>query len=271
MNKTSFFDRFFLTIFSFWSLFPIYWLVSTSLKSEEFVESLPPRWIPDFNLRSYIEILKEDVIQTTLRNSLIVAISATLLAVTLGSLAGFALGQLATRKNKEFEFWILSSRMAPAVSVVLPYFIIYQVLGINDTLFGLILAHTLILVGLVTWILIETYRQIPKDILEAGQLDGCSYWQIFIKVMFPLARSGIIGGASISFLLSWNEFFLSLVLTSSNALTVQVVLFQAIGYQTFDLGKLAATSVIVLLPTVIVISFFQKQLISGLTFGSVKG
>jgi multiple sugar transport system permease protein len=89
--------------------------------------------------------------------------------------------------------------------------------------------------------------------------------------MLPLARTGIVGAATISFLLSWNEFFLSLVLTSSRALTVQVILYQAIGYQTFDLGQLAATSVVVLIPTILVVTLFQHQLVRGLTMGSVKG
>lgn len=271
MTKSTIFDKVFLTLFSIWSLFPIYWLVSNSLKSPEFVERLPPRWFPDFNFSSYEAVLRDDLIQRTMLNSFIVALFATLIAVVLGSLTGFALGQLSKNTSKEFEFWVLTSRMAPAVSVALPFFIIFQAIGINDTLFGLILAHALILVGLVTWILVETYRQIPREIMEAAEIDGCSYWRVFVSVMLPLSKSGVIGAASISLLLSWNEFFLSLVLSSSQALTVQVALFRSIGYQTFDLGQLAATSVIVVLPTVLIVSFFQKQLISGLSFGAVKG
>jgi multiple sugar transport system permease protein len=271
MTKMSIFDRVFLSLFVVWSLFPIYWLVGNSMKSEEFVERLPPRWIPDFNFSSYTAVLQDELIQRTLLNSLIVAVLATLVAVALGSLAGFALGQLSSTVSKEFEFWVLSSRMAPAVSVALPFFIIFQAIGINDTLLGLVLAHSLILVGLVTWILVETYRQIPKEIMEAAEIDGCSYWTVFSRVTLPLSRGGVIGAASLSLLLSWNEFFLSLVLSSSDALTVQVALFRSIGYQSFDLGKLAATSIIVVLPTVLIVSLFQKQLISGLTFGAVKG
>jgi multiple sugar transport system permease protein len=260
-----------ISVFLTWSLIPILWLLGTSLKSELYVDTIPPHWIPNFDLTAYKKILENDAIQKTLTNSLIIAIGSTLLAIFCGSLAGFALGQLVTKRHIEFEFWILSSRLAPPIAIILPLFIGFQYFNLQDTLLALILAHAVMLIGLVTWILIETFRAIPKDIKDACEVDGCTEWQMFIKIMFPLARSSIIGIASLSFLLSWNEFFLSLVLSSSNSLTVQVLLYQSIGYQTFSLSQLAATSIIVLLPTLIVVSVFQKQLIQGLTFGSVKG
>ena len=260
-----------ISVFLTWSLIPILWLLGTSLKSELYVDSIPPRWIPNFDLTAYRKILENEAIQKTLTNSLIIAIGSTLLAIFCGSLAGFALGKLVTKRHIEFEFWILSSRLAPPIAIILPLFIGFQFFNLQDTLFALILAHAVMLIGLVTWILIETFRAIPREIQDACEVDGCTEWQMFIKIMLPLARSSIIGIASLSFLLSWNEFFLSLILSSSNSLTVQVLLYQSIGYQTFSLSQLAATSIIVLLPTLIVVSVFQKQLIQGLTFGSVKG
>jgi multiple sugar transport system permease protein len=260
-----------ISIFLAWALIPILWLIGTSLKSERFVQTVPPHLFPNFDLTAYRSILGNEAIQKTMTNSLIIAVGSTFLSIFCGSLAGVALGQLITKRHIEFEFWILSSRLAPAIAVVLPLFIAFQFFHMQDTLIGLILAHTVMLIGLVTWILIETFRAIPKEIQDACEVDGCTEWQMFRRIMFPLARSAVVGIASLSFLLSWNEFFLSLVLSSSHSLTVQVLLYQAIGYQTFSLAQLAATSVIVLLPTLIVVSVFQKQLIQGLTFGSVKG
>lgn len=265
------FDIFIVFTFIFISSLPLLWLLGTSLKSERYVQLIPPKVFPNFDFTAYKSILNNPSIQKTLGNSFLVAVGSTLIAVILGSLAAYALAFLTKKQHPEFEFWILSSRLAPAIAIVLPLFIVYQQLGIQDTQIGLVLAHSVMLIGLVTWILIETFRALPREIIDAGRIDGCSEWQMFIQVAFPLARAAIIGISSLSFLLSWNEFFMSLVLSSSNALTVQVLLYQSIGYQTFSLSQLSATSIIVLIPTLLVVSAFQKQLIQGLTFGSVKG
>jgi multiple sugar transport system permease protein len=265
------YDRIVVAVFLLVSSAPFFWLVGTSLKSEDLVQQIPPRIIPNFELTAYKSIIQNESMQKTLTNSFVTATGATLLCITLGTMASFALINLSSKRHVEFEFWILSSRLAPVIAIVLPLFIVYQALGIQDTILGLVFAHSVMLIGLVTWILLETFRAIPSDVLDASEVDGCSNLQIFRLVVVPLSRSSIIGVASLSFLLSWNEFFLSLVLTSSDAMTVQVLLYQSIGYQTFSLSQLAATSVVVLTPTIVVVSLFQKQLIQGLTFGSVKG
>lgn len=123
----------------------------------------------------------------------------------------------------------------------------------------------------MTWILIETLRGVPHDLVESALLDGCSYASAFRRVMLPLAMPGIAGAASIAFLLSWNEFFFSLILSDANATTSPLALYQFVGFQTLDLGQLAAASCAVLVPTALVVGFFQKQLVSGLTMGAVKG
>jgi len=261
-----------LTLFGLWTLIPLYWLVSTSLKAPAEATASPPGLVPKtFDISAYTTALAEPALRSGLVNSLLTALGATAISVSCGLLAGYALGHLATRRTDRYEFWVLSSRMAPPVAVALPFFLMFQTLNLLDTVPGLVLAHVVLVVGIITWILVETFRSIPKDILEAALIDGCSYRTAFTKVVVPLAVPGVVGAASIAFLLSWNDFFLALVLTNTDAATAPLAVYQAIGFQTLDMAQLAATSTIVLIPTALIVGFFQRQLVSGLTMGAVKG
>lgn len=260
-----------ITVFMAWTLIPIYWLISTSLKSPLETTATPPVWFPSLDISAYTSALHDPQVLHGILNSLIVAVGATVAAVLLGALAAFALAQLIERRAKNLEFWILSSRMAPPVAVAIPFFVIYNKTHLYDTVIGLILAHVLLVVGIVCWILIEAFRSISGEVLEAALVDGASYGRAFRSILLPLAAPGIVAAASVSFLLSWNDFFFALVLTNTNAATAPLAIYQAIGYQQVDLGQLAATSTIVLVPTALVVGLFQRQLVSGLSMGAVKG
>lgn len=259
-----------LLLFSAWTLFPIYWLTATSFKAPNQVSALPPVWLPSLDFSAYTTALADPAIQQSLLNSFVVAIGATGISLVCGTLAGYALGNLRQSRAKEYEFWVLTSRMAPPVAVALPLFLIFTRTGLQDTVVGLILAHVVLVVGMVTFILVETMRGLPGELLEAALLDGCSYRSAFRRVILPLASPGIVGAGSIAFLLSWNEFFLSLILSDAQARTAPLALYQFVGFQSLDLGQLSAASCAVLVPTSLVILFFQRQLVAGLTMGAVK-
>lgn len=261
----------FIAAFLLWTLLPIYWLVSTSLKTPLETTQTPPAWVPSFDISAYTTALADPGLRNGLINSALVALGATAVAVVFGALAAYGATHLAMRRMKNFEFWVLSSRMAPPVAVAIPFFLMFNVVKLNDTIAGLILAHIVLVVGIVCWILIESFRGLSTELMEAALVDGSGYGRAFWSVMLPLAVPGIVAAASVSFLLSWNDFFFALVLTSNKAVTAPLAIYQAIGYNNIDLGQLAATSTIVLIPTAIVIGLFQRQLVSGLTMGAVKG
>lgn len=273
--KSAFFHRplrnIVITVFLLWTLLPIYWLISTSLKTPLETTQTPPAWIPSFDVSAYTVALSNPSLRDGLVHSFIVAIGATAISVVAGAAAAYGATHLARKRMHNFEFWVMSSRMAPAVAVAIPFFLMFQVVGLDDTLFGLILAHVVLVVGIVTWILMEAFRGLSPELLEAALVDGAGYGRAFRSILLPLAVPGIVAAASVSFLLSWNDFFFALVLTNSNSATAPLAIYQAIGYNSIDLGQLAATSTIVLIPTVLVIGLFQKQLVSGLTLGAVKG
>lgn len=258
-------------VFLIWTLIPLYWLISTSLKSPLASTATPPQWLPHLDFSAYSAAFSNPALRHGLIISFIVAIGATAISLLFGALAAFGLTQLAERRMKNFEFWVLSSRMAPPVAVAIPFFVIFNATGLYDTIIGLILAHLLLVIGIVCWILIETFRGISGEVLEAALVDGSSYARAFWSLLLPLAAPGLVAAGSVAFLLSWNDFFFALVLTSTNAVTAPLAIYQAIGYQSVDLGQLAATSTLVLIPTALVVGLFQRQLISGLTMGAVKG
>lgn len=260
-----------IAVFLLWTLIPIYWLVSTSLKSPLQTTANPPVWVPGFDLSAYTTALQNPGLAMGILNSALVAVGATAVSVILGALAAYAVTQLAERRMKNFEFWVLSSRMAPPVAVAIPFFVLFNTTHLYDTVIGLMLAHILLVVGIVCWILIEGFRGISGEILEAAVVDGASYGRAFWSILLPLVLPGIVAAASVAFLLSWNDFFFALVLTNTNAATAPLAIYQAIGYQSVDLGQLAATSTLVLIPTALVVGLFQRQLVAGLSMGAVKG
>jgi len=262
-----------LGVYTLWVIFPLYWLIRTSLVPSVDANSLPPDWFSHLGISSYQAVFSSGAFLTALLHSLIVSACVTAVAVLCGTFAGFGLTHLRrnVRVTGNYEFWVLSSRMAPPIAVALPLYFIYVKIHLEDTLLGLIIAQTATVVGIISWIMIETFRSIPAEVLEAAEADGCSSWRAFRTIGWPLARPGAVGAATIAFLLSWNEFFLALVLTNTAARTGPVALYQFIGYESLNLGQLAAASCVILIPTVIVVGLFQRQLVSGLTFGAVKG
>jgi multiple sugar transport system permease protein len=261
----------FLAIFLVWSIFPIYWLAQMSLKSPVDSQSVPPVWFFKPRLDAFKEAFLQVPLYTQLRHSFMVAAGATLLALLIGTLAAYALTVLRQKRSANIEFWILSTRMAPPVAVAVPFYLSYSSFHLLDTIPGLILVHILLVIGIVTWILIETFAGLPGDLVEAATIDGCSPWMAFLRIMLPLARPGIVGAGVVSFLLSWNEFFFALILTNLNARTAPVGVFNFIGFQAINLNALAAASTLLLIPAMVVVFVFQRFLISGMTLGAVKG
>jgi multiple sugar transport system permease protein len=259
-----------LTVFTVWSLFPIYWIVQMGFKKAIDTSALPPKWLFTPTLAAYREAFTQAPMRALLLNSLQVAVLATALSLTVGVLAAYGLVRLRTGRAANYEFWVLSTRMAPPVAVALPFYLVYQKIHLLDTIWGVALMHVVMVIGMVTWILIETFNGLPAALTEAALIDGCGQWAAFRRIMLRLAAPGLVGAGVLSFLLSWNEFFFALILTSSRT-TAPVGLFNFVGFQSVNLGALAAAATILLVPAFVVVLGFQKFLVRGLTMGAVKG
>ena len=174
------------------------------------------------------------------------------------------------RGATDFAFWILTTRMAPPVAVLFPFFVMYVTLGLNDTHIGLVFAHVALNLAIVVWHLRGFFEDLPFELEEAEFMDGATHFQAFRQISLPLAAPGIGAVGILSFLFSWNEFLFALVLADEAVRTVPVGIYGFVGFQTIAWGNLFVSVVLMILPVVLFITVFQRSLIRGLTLGAVK-
>ena len=258
----------------FWLLFlliPLYWMFITSIKPSNDYLAVPPIWFPDEpTLVHYTAALYAYRGLDGLINSLIISTSATILSALFGTLMAYSLARFNTG-GQHLSFWVLSQRFLPPVAVVLPIFLIYRVLRLNDTHVGLIIAYTVFTLPVSVWMMFAYFRQMPGSLEEAALVDGCTRWQSFWRVAVPLAVPGIVAAAVFAFIACWTEFFFALILTSRNAFTLPTVFRAFLGFQGALYGEASALAIVSLVPSIALGILVQKHLVRGLTLGAVRG
>ncbi|WP_119066447.1 carbohydrate ABC transporter permease [Aggregatilinea lenta] len=259
-----------LIVLSFWSLSPIVWVFSTSIKTKVEAFALPPKVFFHPTLEHYRILFDQYGFQTLLRNSTIVAGGSTLIAITLGTLAAYSLSRMVFKRNNDVQFWILSMRMLPPVTVLLPFFILWSNLGMLATFVPLIAMHVLMNLPMAIWIMKSFFDDLPIETEEAALIDGCTPFGVFRHVSLRLASPGIVATSALLLLQSWNEFLFALILTSKATRTASVSLAQFITTSGTKWGEITAASTLVMLPPLIFIIFMQRYLVRGLTAGAVK-
>ncbi|MCW3049839.1 MAG: sugar transporter permease [Solirubrobacterales bacterium] len=254
-------------------LFPFYWLINTSLKTGPDLSGaalLPPH--P--TLANYKSIFKNPDFTHALRNSAIVSLTTTFLALLVGSFCAYAIARLKFRR----KFWllalILSITTFPGIAIAAPLFKLWTDIGIYNTLPGLIIPYLTFALPLAIYILVSFFKEIPKDLEEAALVDGATHFQAFYKVVVPLAAPGLATAGILTFIFAWNEFLLAITLTSSaTARTVPAAIAFFTGSTQFEqpLGTISAASVVISIPLILLVLLFQKRIVAGLTAGAVKG
>jgi multiple sugar transport system permease protein len=259
---------------------PGLWVVLTAFRPNVEVLARPTIWIPQSpTLENFLKIfgllpqVQEGlpVLQYFL-NSLVISVTSTLIAILIGMMGGYAFARYRFRGKATLFLGFMLSRSVPGVALSLPLFIIWSRLGLIDTPIGLIIVYMAINIPFTIWLTDGFFRQIPIDLSEAAQIDGCTRWQAFWKVEFPLARSGLASAAIFAFLTSWNEYALASQLTRTTASkTMPVGLMDFTAQFTVDWTGMSAMAVLIIIPALILTFIVQKHLIAGLTFGGVKG
>ncbi len=260
-----------LLLFAVWTLFPLYWIITMSFKREVDILASPPAWLFAPTLDHYRAILSEGEVLGFFRNSLIVGLGATALGLAVGVPAAYILARHHFKGRTDYDFWILSTRMAPPVAMLVPFFILYRQLGLQDSHIGLIIAHVAQNLAIIIWVMKGFFSDLPAELEEAGLVDGATHWQTFLRIMLPLSLPGIVATGILSFLFSWNEFLFALVLTNNQARTAPVGLHSFIGYQEVQWGALSAAATVMLLPVLFLLVIFQRQIVRGMTLGAVRG
>lgn len=259
-----------LAVIILFCVFPFYWMVTTSLKTQLMALESPPVWIFEPTLSNYAKVLFDDAVLKTLINSLIISVSTTLLAIALGLPAAYALARFEFRGKKDLWFWFITNRMISPIVLALPFFLIVRNLGLLDKHITLILIYLTFNLPIVIWICTDQFRSIPKDLDEAASLEGASQWRIFRSICVPLAMPGIAVSAIFSFIFSWNELMFALVLTRNAAKTAPAMAVSFMEGYSLPYGKIMATSTLIVVPVLIFALLASRQLVRGLTMGAVK-
>lgn len=251
-------------------VFPIYWLFIMAFKTADEIFSYPPVWWPgSFNLGSFA-VLFHDGDWVTVRNSLVLASFSTVIAMVLGTLAAYAIERFNTG-GQNLAVWIISQRMMPPVTIVFPIFLLYVWLDWVDTFHGLILLYVAFSLPYVIWMMRGYIQDIPLELEESAEVDGCSRWQILWTVVFPMVRTGLFATAVFTFVFVWNDFIFALVLTRTEAVTYTVQVTHYFGGQSNFWSKIAAMSVLGTLPVFFAVASMQRYFVRGLSMGAVKG
>ncbi len=260
--------RLLLILYSLFALFPLVWMLLMSLKSQ--AEVLTTGFIFHPTFENYLTVMGGSDYALAFRNNLIVSIGAVLLSLVVGVPAAYALARFRFRGKENIAFTFLSFRFAPELFVILPLFIIYQRLGLIGSVFGLIWVYQLITLPLIIWVLRGFFEDVPRELDEAAQIDGASWGQVFVQVMLPLVRPGLVSAALMSFIFAWNAFTFPLLL-GGDTQTSTVAILSFISSTTVNYGQVATAATVSILPSVILALFIQKHLVRGLSFGAVKG
>jgi ABC-type glycerol-3-phosphate transport system permease component len=256
-----------------WIIFPIFWTLSVSLKTTEQLFTTPPVYIPNpITFQNYADAIENRGILPALRNSLIITVVSAPISVFFASLAAYGLARFTFPGKRVLLFGILSIRMLPGLILAIPMFLVFRQLGLHDTLQGLIIIYIAFNMPFNIWLLTGFFEEIPREIEEAALIDGCSAWQLYTRVILPLALPALAASLIFCMLLAWNEFQFALILTrTDDARTLPVVISGMTSDRGTYFGQMGATGMLAILPVLAVAIYVQRFLVKGLTAGAVKG
>lgn len=265
-----------LIIVLLWVLFPFYWAMVNSIKrpADTF---RPGTWIPWLTftptLQTWISNLSQREIQRALLNSTLIGVGAATLSTTIGTLAAYALARFRYQRmrNGTITTWFLSQRILPPVVVVIPFFLLFGVVGLRDTVLGLILLNATFTLPFPVIILSQMFRELPIELEEAAFVDGASRWQAFSRVVLPLVRPGLVAVWIICLAFAWNEFLFALTLTSNHAIPMPVIIAGAQHTRGVQFHEVGVRVLLTMLPPTVLALLAQRYIVRGLTLGAVKG
>lgn len=265
-----------------WVLLPFYFLLLVAMTSKANSLRTPPRWIPDLDFGSFQKIFEtvfsgapasnpSDLIIPGIRNSAMVAITVALLNIAVGSMAGYAFARFKFPGSKSIPALLLSSQLVPVFALVVPYYVILHTLHLTDTRTGIVIAHLSFTVPFSVWMMRSFFKGVPVEVDRAAMIDGCSRWQVFWRVVLPLARAGVISVGLFSFMVSWNDFLFALVLNSrTDSMMIQPAISGLYNVREQSFGIMAAGTLLAAIPTMLLALLSQRYLVRGLTSGVGK-
>ncbi|CAN7212884.1 carbohydrate ABC transporter permease [Caballeronia sp. dw_19] len=255
-------------LFALLLFFPIFWMTITAFKTEQQAYSSSLIFTP--TLDSFREVFARSNYFAFAWNSILISVGVTVICLLFAVPCAYAMAFFPTKKTQKVLLWMLSTKMMPSVGVLVPIYLLWKNTGMLDTVWGLIVVYTLINLPIAVWMSYTYFNEIPRDILEAGRIDGAATWQEIVYLLMPMSLPGLASTALLLVILSWNEAFWSINLSSSNAAPLTVFIASYSSPEGLFWAKLSAASLLAVAPILIVGWLSQKQLVRGLTFGAVK-
>ncbi|WP_293853671.1 carbohydrate ABC transporter permease [uncultured Alsobacter sp.] len=249
-------------------LFPLAWMVLTSLKTNVQAMAYPPLWVFAPTIKNYIDVFANNPFFQYMVNSTIVAVSAVGVSLLLGLPAAYS---MARYRQTKLGLTILVVKILPGIVYLVPLFVIYRQLGLINTLWGVALAHIIVVLPLVIWIMVGFFEDIPRELEEAALIDGCTRAGIFLRIVLPLSKPGIVAATILGFIASWNNFIFALILGGKNTVTLPMAVYSFVSFEDVNWGGLTAAATVITLPILALSLVVQKHLAGGLTIGAVKG
>lgn len=254
-------------------LFPVVWMVITSLKPATIIFSMPPKWIFTPTLEHYVRFFSYGDVLNRYGNTIVVSIGAAVISLLIGTMCGYALARLNIKGAGVLALAILASRTIPPIALVVPFYLLFRRIGLLDKHITLVLTYTTFLVPYVIWLMRGYFISLPRSLEDAALVDGCSYYGAFFRIILPNTLSGLTATFIFCLILAWNELMFALVLTNRNAVTIPVTLIGIVSdtEQGALWGPLMAISTMTVAPVIIFSMFVQKWLVRGLASGATAG
>jgi multiple sugar transport system permease protein len=249
-------------------VFPFFWMALNSFKTHDQITEYPPVFLFTPTLENVRNVFAQGQFVRYTWNSVVVSFGAVGLGMLLGLPAAYA---IARYRQRGFAFGILVCRMIPGIAFLVPWFIVFRFLGLLDSYFGLIVAHLVITVPLITWIMIGFFEEVPIELEEAARIDGCSRAGVFLRIALPLVRPGLVSAGILALIFAWNSFLFPLILAGVETKTLPVLVYSFMTFDFLDLGGIYAASTLITLPVLVMVLAVQRHFIRGLTIGGVKG
>ncbi len=248
--------------------FPFIWMLLASFKTQSQIMSTGQFFTFKPTTNNYTSVFQEYEFMKYIWNSFLVAFGSTVFSLLLGLPAAYAIARHGLHK---LGLVILVARIIPGITFLIPWFILFSKIQLVDTYTALILSHMLVGLPFIIWIMISFFEALPKEIEEAGLIDGCTHHQVFLRVIMPISGPGVITSSLLSFIFSWNNFMFSVILAGDKTKTLPIAVFNFMSYSEINWGALMAAACIITLPVLIIALLAQRYVVSGLSAGAVKG
>ncbi len=260
----------FLIIVSVIFLFPIYWLITSALKSTNVLWKIPPVWWPNRGWGHVWSVISANHLLVFFGHSFIESVVSTLFVIVLATLMAYSLTRHKWRHRTGIANFILSLKIMPPIAVIIPVYLMFSLVGLYDTILGMVLVYVLFNLPLATWLLIGFMRQVPVEIDESARVEGASEWQVLWHVILPLMKASLVGVAAVCVLFAWNDYIFAVSLTSSHAVTLPVATQGFLGDYIYQWSSFYAAGSLEIVPMIILALVLQKYLIRGLSMGALN-